>query len=223
MGWLRVGPETVKIPAGSPTWMVDKALAGDLRSLCISAWLDDPAGHYFIIPSQTMLWTEGQTVAQMLESTREHHQRVYGPGGKWQHEPQIGLDEFMRTAEGMARFILSGLAWLDQKVVLSHDEIPARPQRREFHRVTKQRADAVRVISLRKVDRSGTMQLGDIPEGVTKAWTYDHRWTVDGHWRNQPCGPKHGDRKLTWINPYVKGPDDKPLKVAAKKVYKVDR
>jgi len=30
---------------------------------------------------------------------------------------------------------------------------------------------------------------------------------VRGHWRNQACGPKFADRRLTWIEPYVKGKD----------------
>ena len=38
-----------------------------------------------------------------------------------------------------------------------------------------------------------------------------HRWWVGGHWRQQPCGPGHSQRKPTWIAPYVKGPEDKPL------------
>lgn len=40
---------------------------------------------------------------------------------------------------------------------------------------------------------------------------HDHRWTVTGHWRNQACGPGYSLRKLTWIDDYVAGPDDKPL------------
>lgn len=34
---------------------------------------------------------------------------------------------------------------------------------------------------------------------------------VSGHWREQPCGPNHGERRRQWIAPYVKGPRDKPL------------
>lgn len=35
--------------------------------------------------------------------------------------------------------------------------------------------------------------------------TYYHQWIVRGHWRNQACGPYLSERKLIWIQPYVKG------------------
>lgn len=42
---------------------------------------------------------------------------------------------------------------------------------------------------------------------------YSHRWMVRGHWRLQPHGPERSLRKPIWIDPYVKGPEDKPLDV----------
>lgn len=47
--------------------------------------------------------------------------------------------------------------------------------------------------------------------GGTVEWS--HRWMVRGHWRDQPCGPGNSLRRLTWIDPHVKGPSDKPLDV----------
>ena len=44
----------------------------------------------------------------------------------------------------------------------------------------------------------------------SRAWT--HRWVVSGHWRNQWL-PSEDRHRPTWIAPYVKGPDDKPLVV----------
>jgi len=41
--------------------------------------------------------------------------------------------------------------------------------------------------------------------------TYHRRWWVDGHWRQQACGPGRAHRRPVWIAPYVKGPDDAPL------------
>lgn len=45
----------------------------------------------------------------------------------------------------------------------------------------------------------------------TVAW--QRRWMVRGHWRLQPHGPGRTLRKPLWIDPYVKGPEDKPLDV----------
>ena len=41
--------------------------------------------------------------------------------------------------------------------------------------------------------------------------TYRRRWIVEGHWRQQACGPGYSQRRPVFIAPYVKGPDDAPL------------
>lgn len=46
-------------------------------------------------------------------------------------------------------------------------------------------------------------------------WKY--RWLVRGHHRAQWC-PSTQSHKLMWIAPYIKGPEDKPLKARAYKV-----
>lgn len=60
---------------------------------------------------------------------------------------------------------------------------------------------------------------------------WQHRWIVRGHWRRQPCGPDHplaenngqgGHVAIIWINPYIKGPEDKPLHLS-NKVYDLAR
>lgn len=38
-------------------------------------------------------------------------------------------------------------------------------------------------------------------------WELRSRFTVRGHWRNQPCGIRGQDRKRIWIDPYWKGPE----------------
>lgn len=39
---------------------------------------------------------------------------------------------------------------------------------------------------------------------------FSHRFIVSGHWRHQ-FYPSRGEHRLIWINPFIKGPDDKPL------------
>lgn len=49
---------------------------------------------------------------------------------------------------------------------------------------------------------------------------HDHRWIVGaetgGFWRNQVHGKDRALRRKTWINAYVAGPADKPLKIPEK-------
>jgi hypothetical protein len=50
---------------------------------------------------------------------------------------------------------------------------------------------------------------------------YSRRWLVTGHWRWQPMKDRETGlaiRKRIWVNPYIKGPADKPF-VATKRVH----
>jgi hypothetical protein len=40
---------------------------------------------------------------------------------------------------------------------------------------------------------------------------FQHRWVVNGHWRNQAYGPERSLRRKLWVAAYVKGPDGKPM------------
>lgn len=53
--------------------------------------------------------------------------------------------------------------------------------------------------------------VSDTGEHHEVAWS--RRWIVEGFWRNQPYGPGRSLRRRQWIDPYMKGPSDKPLVV----------
>ena len=72
--------------------------------------------------------------------------------------------------------------------------------------------DAVRFVLLRTEAQGEQHSLGSGRE-------YRHRWLVSGHFRNQWYRSEQ-THKVIWIAPYVKGPDDAPLKPT---VYKVSR
>lgn len=69
----------------------------------------------------------------------------------------------------------------------------------------------VTVITFRRVDRDPKM------EGTAKV-EWNHRWLVRGYWKWQPYKNEEGEwaKKRIWINPYVKGPEDKPLVITQK-------
>ena len=194
----------------------------DFGMPCV-CWIDAERPVRFpISPSMTWEWEQGQTLGQMLNATLLQHRKLYGPGGKWEYKEQVGEEEFMKAAEGMARFMLAGLAWLNQKVVTVSPGHVERHRRKEFNKKTGQDLRAVQVVQLRRATRpTDAEQPADGTEQTQREYT--HRWVVSGHWRNQACGPKSGDRRLTYILPYVKGPDDKPLAEPRQKVYEVRR
>lgn len=69
------------------------------------------------------------------------------------------------------------------------------------------RLSTVQVVTLRRLHRTESE-----PGDDSQKRQYDHRWLVAGHWRWQPCGPGRLERRLTYVRPHVKGPEDKPLR-----------
>ena len=53
---------------------------------------------------------------------------------------------------------------------------------------------------------------GEEPSEGEKKWGLSVRFMVRGHWRNQACGAKMGQRRPVYVAPYLKGPEDAPLK-----------
>lgn len=109
---------------------------------------------------------------------------------------------------------LTMLLWCQQKIVIAPELAAERHARKRLGLSPKD--SNIRVIQLRRAEqREGESSQGDSPE-----WSC--RWIVGGHWRNQ-YHPSNGGHVPTWILPYVKGPEDKPLKVPTQTVYQVSR
>lgn len=94
-----------------------------------------------------------------------------------------------------------------EKVKTSHKKRIKRLQ-------SKNLPTSTQVIKLRR-----TYYSSDTSSSQGKKIEYSHRWFVTGHWRWQPYKDpetKEPMNKRIWIHPYIKGPDDKPLKTAPK-------
>ena len=77
---------------------------------------------------------------------------------------------------------------------------------RHERRAIERTAVPYRILDLRTKERATPV------DGDHRSVAWSKRWGVRGHWRNQPYGPRHDPSyRLTWIDPYIKGPDDKPL------------
>jgi hypothetical protein len=50
------------------------------------------------------------------------------------------------------------------------------------------------------------------PGRPTGGWSLTARQEVSGHFRLQPHGPGGSLRRLIWVGPYARGPDDGPVK-----------
>lgn len=121
-------------------------------------------------------------------------------------------------AIALTRFVMAASVWLRQRIaVVSSGRIERHLRKRLLreHRVVGPLD--INVVQLRRAERSSC---GDVNEGGDVEWSC--RWVVNGHWRNQ-YHPSDGRHELKYILPYVKGPDDKPLKVPKHTVYSVSR
>lgn len=106
-----------------------------------------------------------------------------------------------------------GSLWLQQKIVVTEY---GKLDRHAERRLTRASMEAsVRVVHLRSKSYVKT-SADEEKHQVDWAW----QWAVRGHWRDQPT--KEGI-KLIWIHPYIKGPEDKPLKPDAGRVFAVTR
>lgn len=110
------------------------------------------------------------------------------------------------------RIFACGSLWLQQKIVVTEDAELTRHARKRLERAGIN--EPCRVVYLRRKEYAGAS--GTEHGAVDWAW----QWAVRGHWRNQPT--KNGIR-LTWIHPFIKGPESKPLKPSAAKVFVVNQ
>lgn len=117
-----------------------------------------------------------------------------------------------RTVQIFAAMLL----FLGQRILVTRQARPMRSIRRRSRREEPHFDPVVRVVELRRKEaRDHSQDAGDPVD-------WHCRWLVSGHWRQQwfPSQQRH---QPVWITPYVKGPDDKPLKEPGAKVFAVVR
>jgi hypothetical protein len=195
-------------PLALPAWSPEEVLPLVAASWSLSAppvtppevfvtiYTADPRLRAAGVPTTAFGWRLGRTIDQILPIL--------------QHQTQNPA----RTAAKL-RLVAAAWAFLEQRLVTTQ---VARPPRAVRRRVASLRADPlVHVVVLRRASPHPTAGAGR-PEVVE--WTC--QWIVRGHWRDQ-WFPAHGRHQPIWILPHVKGPEEKPLKPAATKLFAVLR
>lgn len=161
------------------------------------------------------VWLRADSLRQAVDAADHPRERVAGvdANGKIETLPVSGsAREDMRNA---STFYVAACAWLQQRIVTMSSGHVERHRRKQLAREHDAVVSDVKVIQLRRSETSSrTPSAGGDPVD----WSC--RWIVGGHWRNQPY---KDERKLIYITPYVKGPEDKPLKVPTHTVYQVSR
>lgn len=137
-------------------------------------------------------WPIGATVTDRLSSTPES---VY------------------RSVVDDRRFLTALMLIATQPGVATVDEHrPPRAVARRSER--KGRSSRVRIVYLRRLPKTDTPDHDDVDDDgvVSKGVDWSCRWVVRPHFRSQPYGPGRTLRRTILVGPYVKGPDDKPLR-----------
>lgn len=106
-----------------------------------------------------------------------------------------------------ATFLLATQPRIGQ--ITQHDPTPRR-RRRVSPSAPGDIATGVNLVALRENARRLVEDTG----GEDKKWGLSVRFMVRGHWRNQACGEKLGQRRPVYVAPYLKGPEDAPLKTS---------
>lgn len=103
---------------------------------------------------------------------------------------------------------------MQQTLAVRSQHRPDRHTRKRFARARLPERE-VTVVRLRRVEP-------EHEHGDPKVVHWTHRWLVGGHWRLQYY-PSVGMHRQIWISPYVKGPEELPLRPRKARVFELVR
>ena len=120
-------------------------------------------------------------------------------------------------SERIVRLLPTFCAFISQRILVAErTEVLNRATRRRLMAMHSPRVPVVNVVELRR--KASTPH--DDSDSHDVEWSC--RWLVRGHWRRQ-WYPRQERHQMIWITPYVKGPEDKPLKQPRATVFAVVR
>jgi hypothetical protein len=165
----------------------------------------------FPTPTTSWLWNDAVPLGDLRERLIDGYRQL--PAGN----QAAGLDVTVDASVWFSRFFLSAAVWLRQRIATTTRGLGTRQASRRLQR--EHGLDApprVEIVQLRRSEVA--IERSDAP---TVGREFSCRWIVHGHYRNQ-FYPSTGRHQVRWIDSYIKGPDDRPLKEAAR-VYAVMR
>ncbi len=112
------------------------------------------------------------------------------------------------------RAVLSAFLWLKQTICVAKSTPMERHVSKRLSQLDIEKA--LHVITLRRAESRSDRDVS----GEPVEWSC--RWLVRGHWRQQYY-PSTGKHAPVYVLPHVKGPEDKPIRVAAPTVFAVKR
>lgn len=159
-------------------------------------------------PSQLTMWRFGDDIEKLSQSVRDLARR----------EAQLQDKELhaVRRVEQM-RYIAACMAFMNQRILTQRGERADRSTRRRLERAGWTHEPEIKVITLRRASNRDAQQ-----ESTRDPVEWSCRWIVSGHWRRQ-FYLSTGEHRPVFVLPYIKGPDEKPLRATADRVFVVSR
>jgi hypothetical protein len=127
-----------------------------------------------------------------------------------------GSDLIRARAIVQMKYVAAAVVFMGQRIAVRHHEHVPRHALRRAERERRPIQNEVQVVRLRRA-------ANDPSDRDSFPVDWQCRWVVQGHWRNQACGEGRTEQRPVWINPYLKGPETKPLKVPAQRLFAVVR
>jgi hypothetical protein len=117
------------------------------------------------------------------------------------------------AAMTFVRGLLATWFLLAQPGVATEDRASVDPKIRKAYKRTGRAEPHVKVINLRR-QRHSAEHDDRLDPGPKRQLTV--RFMVRGHWKRQAYGPARSLRKTIYVAPFLKGPDDAPLKTVSR-------
>lgn len=171
------------------------------------------------IPTTAWIWHEDTPLSRLPARLLREYSRVYAEGRMG--DDFANPDVTVAASMAFSKFFMSAAAWLRQRIVVeAHGGQGIRQAARQIQRQHNLReTPRVRIIELR---RSEYVRRENTGEESGQGRRLSVRFVVKGFWRQQwyPSRKEHAPK---YIESYLKGPADAPLKAAAPTVYMVRR
>jgi hypothetical protein len=113
--------------------------------------------------------------------------------------------------------VMAALEFMNLPIVRKEEAKPPRCERRRLEKEGKPSKETYSMIALRRTPPPNK----SIPSNGEHHMDYNCQWMVSPHWRNQWYASLQ-EHKPIFIHPYLKGPEDKPLK-SSRSIYGVIR
>ncbi|GAS93167.1 uncharacterized protein RMCC_0133 [Mycolicibacterium canariasense] len=212
-----------------PEWTPDLVLPSEAGMLC---WAK-PAGempfhsHGHVPWDAAWWWRRPDGVLQIQVGSRlTQRQELLEPYGitppLWAGATLVLNPDVPRTAEvdgvpeASQMVSILGATWLlmDQRTVAEVRQLEARPPAAGQDSAAPEPSPVSMVELRRKLAEQKD------PSNGASGRKFHSRWSVEGHWRQQACGPRWSQRKPLYITNYTKGPADAPMKTGKVHVFR---